>query len=64
MQVKELSEECIKASALMREVVMMMNATSVLTGQASHLLLEEHLREYERQLANIFERKCENVTYA
>ena len=64
MQVKELSEECIKASALMREVAMMMNATSELTGQASHLLLEEHLRDYERQLANIFERKCEDVTYA
>jgi len=30
MQVKDLSEECIKASALMREVATMMNATSEL----------------------------------
>jgi hypothetical protein len=27
-------------------------------------MLEEHLRDYERQLANIFERKGEDVTYA
>ena len=63
-QVKDLSEECIKASSLMREVITMMTVVGELTGQASQLLLDEHLKDYERQLTNIFERKHEDVTYA
>lgn len=60
---KELSDECINASALMREVITMVVNGTQLEGQASQLLLEEHLRDFERQLTNIFERKYEDVTY-
>lgn len=62
-QVTALSEACIKASALMREVIVVVLATSEIDGLGSQLLRTEHLRDYEQQLARIFDRQSERMTF-